>query len=262
MKKKILWVTLLALMCAQVQAKPTSTATQPQLPTPPNPSAAMEPAAPATMDPIKPVGTNQPTTQTPSSEPVTEQPAAIVNCDYKIPASTKTIDISLILNWSEKATNQAFDFNPDTIDAQMAKLKSCFTDQGWTGFDSALKKSGNIDAIKNEKLNVSSQFDGQSQVTEAKENQWKILLPLQVVYQNDKEKVTQLLNVNLTVGRKINGDLGIIQMIATPRTPVKPEPTASVNTDDTKTSTSPTTPGKVTTSPVPTPTEQSGQPAK
>ena len=61
-------------------------------------------------------------------------------------------------------------------------------------------------------------MNGAAQVTENKDNQWKITLPLQVVYQNDKEKVTQLLQVDLTVGRKPSGDLGITQMIATPRT--------------------------------------------
>ena len=41
-------------------------------------------------------------------------------------------------------------------------------------------------------------------------------MPLQVVYQNDKEKVSQSLTIDLTVNRKINGDLGITQIIATP----------------------------------------------
>lgn len=42
---------------------------------------------------------------------------------------------------------------------------------------------------------------------------------MQVVYQNDKEKLTQLLSVDVLVGRKVTGNLGIMQMIATPRTP-------------------------------------------
>ena len=147
----------------------------------------------------------------------------------------------------------------------MQKLQSCFTDQGWTGFNSALQKSGNLDAIKTQKLTVSSQVDGQPQVTEAKDNQWKITLPLQVVYQNDKEKVTQLLNVNLTVGRKITGDLGIVQIIASPReiaTEKNSQP-SSVNpsTNTVPQTTSPTTndtPPNTGTTPTPTvnPAEQ------
>jgi len=157
------------------------------------------------------------------------QPAQIttpvINCDYKIPAQIKKIDQSLVLQWSEKATTQAFDFNPDTIDSQMQKLQACFTEQGWAGFNTALQKSGNLEAIKSQKLNVSSQVEGQSSMMEAKDNKWKITIPLQVVYQNDKEKVTQLLSVDLTVTRKPNGDLGIIQMIASPRGTVTLEKT-------------------------------------
>lgn len=162
-----------------------------------------------------------PTTAQPSVAPAAVAPtptaAPVINCDYKIPATTKTIEPSIITSWSEKATAQAFQFDPTTIDAQMQKLQNCFTDQGWVGFKNALQKSGNIDAIKTQKLKVTAQLDGQAQITETKDNQWKVSLPLQVLYQNDKEKVTQVLNVNLTVGRKINGDLGIMQLIAMPR---------------------------------------------
>ena len=145
----------------------------------------------------------------------------------------------------------------------MQKLKTCFTDQGWTGFSSALEKSGNLEAIKTQKLTVSSQLDGQPQVTEAKENQWKITLPLQVVYQNDKEKVTQLLNVNLTVGRKVSGDLGIAQMIATPRTATTPQQSTGSMTPNDATTHANTTPAAPTNagSPQPTGTPVTNQPS-
>ena len=58
--------------------------------------------------------------------------------------------------------------------------------------------------------------DGELKVNPVKDNQWKVSIPLQVVYQNDKEKLTQKLNVDLLIGRKMSGDLGIMQMIATP----------------------------------------------
>nr|WP_241480505.1 DotI/IcmL family type IV secretion protein [Legionella norrlandica] len=150
----------------------------------------------------------------------------------------------------QKATTQSFDFEPNTVDSQLQKLQACFTDQGWQSFNSALQKSGNLDAIKSQSLHVSSQIDGQPQITEALGNQWKITLPLQVVYQNDKEKVTQLLNVNLTVGRKITGDLGINQMIATPRTttlPINSSTGASSTTGSTTTQTNQGTPTNTTT---------------
>lgn len=145
--------------------------------------------------------------------------ASTMNCDYKISASVKVVDQSTVLTWAEKATVQSFDFDPKDIDAQMKKLQSCFTKQGWDGFNTALEKSGNLNAIKANKLNVSSQVDGAIHVTDSQPNLWKMIVPLQVVYQNDKEKITQLLNIQLTVGRKPEGDLGILQMVATPRAP-------------------------------------------
>lgn len=161
-------------------------------------------------------------------------PASIViNCSYKIPAETKIVDQNLVKTWSEKATIQAFDFSPDTMDVQLEALKACFTEEGWLGFNSALDKSGNKKAIKTQKLSVSSLINGTVQLSELKENQWKLNLPLQVVYQNDKEKVTQLLNIDLTVGRKITGDLGIQQLVATskPNTSAEAEKQSPTNTD-------------------------------
>ncbi len=152
-----------------------------------------------------------------------------IDCNYRIPAGNTAIDSKLITTWAEKAVLQSFNFTPAQIQNQLDTLKLCYTDQGWKGFNEALQKSGNIDSIKTQQLNVSSQTDGQSTVNTVKDNQWKISLPILVVYQNDKEKVTQHLVVNLLVGRKPNGDLGIMQLIATAPAPgtvsVEPSPT-------------------------------------
>ena len=202
MKNTLLWSTLFALLGTQVHAD----VTQPVTPSPQTPGAVQQ--TPPTPTP--------PGQNIPSINPV-QAPAAPINCEYKIPAETKTIDQSLVLKWAGKAVTQAFDFDPNNLEAQLQKLQPCFTEQGWTGFNTALQKSGNLEAIKSQKLTVSSQVDGPVILTEAKDNQWKINLPLQVVYQNEKEKVTQLLSVDVTIGRKMTGDLGITQMIAAPR---------------------------------------------
>lgn len=210
MKKTILCSALLILMGAQGQAAdaPETTAT---------PSVA----AP----------TSQPTSDTPAPQQPT-QAVPVINCDYKISADTKKIEAFLVMTWAQKAVVQSFEFNPESIDAQLVKLKSCFTTPGWEGFNTALQKSGNIEAIKSQKLQVSSQVDGQPQVTEAKDNQWEVSLPLQVVYQNDKEKVTQKLQVTLSIGRKVSGDLGINKMIATTRNEAGPKPAEKTPSKD------------------------------
>lgn len=220
MKNTMLWFALFNLICLPIHAD-----TNTQTITPPTDSTTQTTPS---VQPVQQVNPSElPAVKTPTAVPGT------INCDYKIPAETKIIDQKTIMTWSEKATVQAFDFEPASMDSQLQNLKNCFTDQGWTSFDAALQKSGNVEAIKTQNLTVSSQVDGDVKVSEEKDNQWKVILPLQVVYQNDKEKVTQLLNINLTVGRKITGDLGIMQMIAAPRTVVTQQPTTSTTTTNT-----------------------------
>lgn len=206
MKKTVLWSALATLISTQVYAAdPTPPATPPATPQS-GPSAV-------------------PAAQIPSAL----APSVVIDCNYKIPAQVKSVEQSVVLAWSEKAAIQSFSFEPNTLYAQMQKLQTCFTEQGWTGFSSALQKSGNIEAIKSQSLKVSSHVDGQGFITDAKDNQWKVTLPLVVVYQNEKEKVSQLLSVELTVNRKPTGDLGITQMIATPRGTVTTKKPVLVN---------------------------------
>ncbi|MFW2570827.1 DotI/IcmL family type IV secretion protein [Legionella sp. 29fVS95] len=209
------------------QGTPTPTPQGTPAPTPqgtptPTPQGTPTPAlqgtpAPASQGTVIPAGTSATTpAKTPMQvTPIT--PPQPIDCNYRIPAETTHIEQALVLKWAEKAAAQSFDFDYSTLDKQLLTLKSCYTDQGWQGFNDALQKSGNLNAIKSQQLMVSSMVNGTPTITELKENQWKVVLPLQVVYQNDKEKLTQPLTINLVVGRKISGDLGIMQMIATPR---------------------------------------------
>ena len=154
-----------------------------------------------------------PVTAKPTTAVTTPQPTQAINCQYRIPAETTSIEETLISNWAKKAVVQSFEFTPTKVDDELVILKACYTDQGWQGFNDALQKSGNISAIKTQQLTVSSQVDGEVKITPVKDNQWKVTVPIQVVYQNDKNKMTQLLAIDLLIGRKISGDLGIMQMI-------------------------------------------------
>lgn len=140
-----------------------------------------------------------------------------IDCHYHIPAQTTNIDQNTLKTWASQAILQSFDLNFSSMDRQLDELKNCYTEQGWQSFNDALVKSGNIDAIKTQQLNVTAQVDGQISLTDSKQNQWRVSLPLQVTYQNAQEKVLQHLTVDILLGRKVSGDLGIMQMIATPR---------------------------------------------
>lgn len=206
MKKTILNTALMTLLCHASLA---------------DNSAMTIPSAPNNVPTVNANPTNPSTGTTTESVKTTDVPAPaatpVIDCKYTIPAQKTDIEPSVISTWAEKAAMQSFNFNPASVDQELNDLKLCYTDQGWQGFNDALQKSGNIDAIKTQHLTVSSQVDGEIKMNPVKENQWKVTIPLQVVYQNDKEKLTQLLSVELLVGRKVSGDLGIMQMIASPK---------------------------------------------
>ncbi|MBA2657945.1 MAG: DotI/IcmL/TraM family protein [Tatlockia sp.] len=217
-----------------VNSAKTQVASKPILPA----YALTASAAQAPTSASQPTTTTNPSstsgTQAPNSNTTAPAPAAAVrsaqplDCNYKIPAETTRIEQTIVSKWAEKAAEQSFDFDYKSIDEQILKLKACFTDQGWQSFNDALEKSGNLNAIKAQQLTVNSMVNGETKVTELKDNQWKITIPMQVVYQNDKEKLTQPLIVDVIVGRKVSGDLGIMQMIAVPR---QTRPAAKTSTE-------------------------------
>lgn len=189
-------------------AQKPATDTQTPAPEAQKPATDMQTPAP---DADKPATDDQSTAPQAAAQPQT------MNCDYKIPAGTKTIDSNVVKEWAQKAAVQSFDFDFNSVDQQLSSLQACYTPQGWKGFNEAMDKSGNIKTIKDKQLKVTSQLDGETNFAQMKDNQWKVSMPIQVLYQNDKEKLTQLLNVTLTIGRKTTGELGIMQLIAVPR---------------------------------------------
>ena len=152
--------------------------------------------------------------------PIVEPDAASINCQYRLPSEVKTPSQTLLANWAKKAAVQSFQFNPATLDTELTELKKCYTDLGFKGFNDALEKSGNLAAIKSKQLTVNSIVQGDATVEVKKDNQWRVKLPLNVTYENKDQKLVQSLNVELLITRKPSGELGIIQVIATPHVKV------------------------------------------
>ena len=232
MKKVMLWSAALTLISSQVQSQPQDLQAQNLISSQAALSHQMalnEEKPMIKTESQAPAVATVPVTPSTQANPTVASSAASMDCNYKIPADMKKVDDATITSWSEKAVMQSFSFAPEKVDAQVSELQPCFTDQGWTGFSAALKKSGNVEAIKAQKLSVSSQVMGQTQVSGLKEDQWKVAVPLQVTYQNDKDKATQLLNIELTVSRKPNDGLGIMQMIAAPKNTAVTIPAPAAN---------------------------------
>ena len=198
MKKQFLSTALSSLLCFSAHADNTQNQT--------NSDEKITPIAQTTQETAAP--------EIKSKLAAAPMALPVIDCEYAIPATTTTIDRTIISNWAEKAAVQAFEFNPATMTAQLDKLKNCFTDQGWQGYYDALVKSGNLESIKTHSLTVTSKIAGELKIDPTKDNQWKITLPMQVVYKNEKETFNQELSVDLLVGRKVSGGLGIMQVIA------------------------------------------------
>lgn len=155
---------------------------------------------------------------------VTTNPAPIVapanhtpvDCLYQL-SSTAPISEKELAEWAQLAVIKSFDYSFNTLETQLQKLKACYTEQGWLGFNNALKQSGNLATIKAQQLTVSCELEGKLKVNAFKNNQWKITVPLKVVYQNTQEKLTQRLFVEMIVAKKSATQLGIVQIIAEPK---------------------------------------------
>jgi Type-IV b secretion system, inner-membrane complex component len=137
-----------------------------------------------------------------------------IDCEYKLSTPIAQLPDATLLKWSENAALEAFTLDHKTIDAQLKKVKSCFTKQGWQSFSQALKKSGNLEAIKKQKLNMSSKIDGKLSIADKQEKSLKVNIPLEVTYKNSQKQMVQKLVVDLMIGVKISGDLGINQIVA------------------------------------------------
>ncbi|MFZ4077169.1 MAG: DotI/IcmL family type IV secretion protein [Legionellaceae bacterium] len=156
-------------------------------------------------------------TTTPAPQPAPAVPA-VIDCQYKLPADLIEPTQAMLSTWAKQAAIQSFQFNPDTLDAQLTALKACYTELGFKGFNEALEKSGNLNAIKSKKLTVKSTVKGEIVIQTKKDNQWKIKLPLEVTYENKDQKLTQNLTIDLLITRQSSGALGIMQVIAIPQT--------------------------------------------
>lgn len=153
-----------------------------------------------------------------SNQPVpapttTPQPAVVIDCKYK-PAEDATVSKELLTKWANHAAKSAFSYSYQSIDTDLSKLKPCFTSKGWQSFNKALTKSGNIAAIKEQQLSVTSDVVGKTTVISDTPKNWKVVVPLTVSYKNTQQNLSQPMQVTLDIGMKINGELGINQVIA------------------------------------------------
>jgi len=152
----------------------------------------------------------------PNEKTIASQTANIT-CASVVPNSSEKDKIHFVKHWSIYVANQAFALKYDNIDYQLKQLQVCFSQDGWSQFDRALKKSGNFDLITKHQLSASTQIIGPVEINHHPSfSSWSAVVPLRIVYQNQTDKISQEIDVHLTINQLSNNRLAVIQIVGKP----------------------------------------------
>ncbi len=126
--------------------------------------------------------------------------------------------IQFVKTWSAFVAKKAFTLPADNIEDYLATLKPCFTSQGWDGFSTALKQSGNLELVQNKRFQGSSQIIGMISVSHEESTYlWEVNVPMTLVYQNKYQKLVQELIIHLRLSEQHHGYFKVEQIIGFPQ---------------------------------------------
>lgn len=130
-----------------------------------------------------------------------------------------------LVNWVRDAAVMSFYYNYNNLDAWLADYSSYFTPLGWIHYYKALRNSGNIQTVKNEKMTVTSTPIEPPKIlwegVDMNVYKWQVQVALLVHYQAETGKtVEQKLMITMMLRRtdaptSKNG-IAIDQFIAKP----------------------------------------------
>ena len=146
-----------------------------------------------------------------------ENAAKTFSCRTIAPNKDSPEKLDFLKKWSVYVSMKTFGLSDDSLDNTLRELTECFTTSGWNQFNDALNKSGNLKLIKTNHLSSDTHLIGQVVVQQQKEQQtWTSEIPLRVVYQNDKQKISQQINVHLRFSQLPNSKLAVMQIVGLP----------------------------------------------
>lgn len=144
-------------------------------------------------------------------------PSPNLNCTATVPNTSEPEKIRFIKNWSAYVAQKSFTFAHNNIDSQLKQLQFCYSKAGWSQFSEALEKSRNINLISQHQLVANTHIIGPIEINHHPQySSWTAVVPLRVVYQNQKQKISQELNVHLTINQLRNNQLSVIQIVGKP----------------------------------------------
>lgn len=148
-------------------------------------------------------------------------------CDEIVTLQRAPVTHDNVIKWAKSAVLTTFSYGFGNYQTALDNASLYFTPKGWVDYKRALYKSGNLDAVINNKLVVSSQLSGSPRIVKTGINTngqeiWEVQVPVQVSYQNALHSFKQNLLITLQIDKSPHAkemkDVGISQFVAEPET--------------------------------------------
>lgn len=125
--------------------------------------------------------------------------------------------MAFIQDWAKFVAQKSFNLSHKHLENQLKQLQFCYSSSGWNQFNRALHQSGNLNLISQHQLQANTQVMGPVEVRyHPKYTSWTAIVPMRVVYQNQQQKISQELNVHLTINELKDKHLAVIQIVGKP----------------------------------------------
>lgn len=152
-----------------------------------------------------------------------------VNTDGRLiklpPLNEPNMTHPALLQWANMAAIAAYTYSFINYRQELQAASAYFTAEGWQNFITALKDSGNLDAVISKKLIVSAVAEGAPVIVQEGELNgrytWRVQMPMLITYQSASQKSDQRVLVTMLITRvsplnSVRG-IGIAQFIVTSR---------------------------------------------
>ncbi len=122
-----------------------------------------------------------------------------------VPLSGPVDALPVVSEWVLQSTIQAYSYDFANYHSQLGAAEANFTQEGWLAFEDALKQSGDLDAVVNQKYAVSAVATGapslQSEGVVKHVYQWVFEFPMTLTYASAEQSSSKQVMVTVTVER-------------------------------------------------------------
>jgi len=152
------------------------------------------------------------------SSKVTNTPTSQdIRCTSTVPDYSEKAKLRFIKDWATYVAQNSFSLNHDDLENHLKQLQFCYSSSGWNQFNQALHKSGNLNLINQHHLKANTDVIGPIEVNHhPKYSSWTAMIPMRVVYQNQTQRISQEMNVHLTINQQSDNHLAVIQIVGRP----------------------------------------------